>query len=502
MISVFRRCHFAFAAGAVALGLTVAGSDAAAQVLPIQNTPGAGQLRSEFHQEVRRQVTREVQEWVNVWERGRADWLAQFYAEHALLLAAEGAVQGRPAIEQHWRDRLPSLSGVGVDIGEVVVGNSLAAALGRISYRATRPDGTEQTKTEQFLIVFEQQWGRWIIRSHTFSPAPGASLGRSALHANRSPVSPPQKVLLRVVGQGFAGRSATDAAGGAWDVVGGGIGLELGNTLEFRGHAWQEAGGVEGSGREPLRSFGGEVRARLGEFGRVTPNLMVGGTKFTGAGSPDGAVVPVVGGGLDVRMLHGLSVELDARNYLPQRSSSTTEPWFSAPRDQRWMFTGGLRVAVGRQPQWQDPELTPTQTSYLVATRPAIASLMDAWLAALASGGDEALRRVYSPAALLLAPGDRGFRGPEEIGRFWTEQGFEADGAEIQMVDLRVSGDVAVATAWMTGGGADGAAPRATMQQVVTVFERALGEWVIRAQAVTDLERSAGLPARGSVAPR
>jgi uncharacterized protein (TIGR02246 family) len=449
--------------------------------------PTAAEQNATFHQEIRSQLAATLQEWVNVWESEQAETLARYYTDEALVLTAEGVTRGRDAIAMMWRERLPTLSDLSVELGEVLPGASLAAATGRLSYQVTPPDGAPYRHAEQFLMVFDEQRGRWMIRAQAFAPSAVSAGGRDVLQASRRAVHPPQLVTVRLIGEAFGGRSA--AAGlpemVTWDVVGGGLGIELGRLLELRGQAWQEMGAA--TSMEPLRSYSGELRVHVGSVWRFLPNLSVGAGRITGTATPDEEVIPVLGMGVGIEITNALRLQLAARNYLHRKLTSEEHHWINAPREQRWLFSGGLGFAVGRDPVWRDPARTPLQEAYEASLRPAVLRALDEWLEAAPTADPQRLERVYAMGAMLLVPGGDTHRTMEAIRRYWQENGQKLSAAKFEVADLRVSGDLALVTARLRRDGSGSAAPSdAGFTELVTVLERSNQRWRIRTQALVE----------------
>jgi hypothetical protein len=78
------------------LGLLLfAVAPAAGQVLPIPREEAAGVDYARYIGEVRTELTVQLQEWLNGWERGDADAVSRFYVDGATIVDPSGDVVHR-----------------------------------------------------------------------------------------------------------------------------------------------------------------------------------------------------------------------------------------------------------------------------------------------------------------------------------------------------------------------------------------------------------------------
>jgi ketosteroid isomerase-like protein len=476
----FRRATFRVAmAGSLVL--------AAAATVEAQHLPGdtgdrtLEQQRADFQQEIRAQVTDELQGWANLWERRQAAALAQYYTDAAVVYFSAAPAEGRPAVGDLWRQRLPDLGDLTLEVGELLPGPSLAVVKGRVAYRVTPQEQASSTdEANQFLAVFYRQRDRWLIRAQVFAPDQGhAWTWGDVLRANRRPVQPPQESQVRLVAEAYGGRLAVAASGTASEeLVGGALGFEFGRSLEVRGQAWQGTGnGSAGTGA--ARGYGGEVRVHPVRIWRIRPNLAAGAGRITG--TPDRDLIPVVGGGLGFDVTSTLSLQVGARSYLPGTRERVDPRGVTPPRDQRWLFSGGLRIALGGPSEWRDPPLSPMQQAAEAAHVADVQRVMDDWLSALVAADSASLERSYSPAATLYSPGTATYRGPETIRRYW-EQARPPNPPDVTVTEVRISGRVAMVMKQLHRAADQG--PPEDPLTILTTLEQVNGSWRIWAQAV------------------
>ncbi|CAN5287849.1 hypothetical protein BH24GEM2_BH24GEM2_00670 [soil metagenome] len=395
----------------VVLVLTT-GSETSAQRIPgVDNGPTPQEAALEYQLAMRKEMTAVLQDWTTLWERDQADALARYYTDFALLQTAEGNLhRGRDAIRQVWAQQLPLRGNLQAEFTEVLAGSRLAYAAGRFSYEVTAADGTVHPELQTFIMIFEQQRGRWLVRMQAFAPADestgGAGLGRSAVRASRGAVYPPERGLARLVFEPFAGSTSweTQPQQAAWNFAGGALGLEFGRVLELRGHYWQ---GLEEAveGQTPLRSYGGELRTYLPSLWRFQPQVLLGGSKLSGTAIPDRLIVPSAGAGMGFRVTNGVNLQFAARDYFPRKPDAPeSEGWATLERSQQWMFSGGLSYALGRQPTWRDPAPPRAQVEHEAFYGPQILAVVSEWAAALQRDGSSRPSAPYTVTALLIEP--------------------------------------------------------------------------------------------------
>jgi ketosteroid isomerase-like protein len=445
-------------------------------------TPSVAQEQAAFQQAVRGQVTGYTQQWVNAWSRNRPDVLALYYTDHALVLSDAGAVHGRGAIEAWWRERVEREGSPAVRVGRVLSGPTLSVMLGTLTYRSGESGAGGAEESREFLTVFDRQREHWMVRVQAFAPvAAGFASGADPVRPDRGALLPPERLLVRLVAEGTGGRSPgiADRPGApAWGVVGGGLGLELGQALELRGYAWQ-ADGESAEGR--LLGYGGEVRLYPFSVWRFWPHLTAGASWIAGDGSPDDAVIPVAGAGMGVEITPSVRLNLSARNHVLRTPEGVAMRWLDAPREQRWHFTGGFALAVGRRPVWRDPPLGSLQNDYEAEHRPAVGAAIQEWFDAAAAGDRARLEERYGPGAVLLLPGTEVLRSPSTVAAYWLGPGGALRGGGLSLSDVRISDSVALVTA-----GVGNAASATPPHQLITVLQNERGRWRIQAQVLGD----------------
>jgi uncharacterized protein (TIGR02246 family) len=472
-------------AGLVVLALR---SPLAAQAIPgMPQGPTGQEMATEYQLAVRKELTTVLQDWTTLWERDQADALARYYTDMAMLLPAGGGViHGRDAIRQAWTRELPSRGTLQAELVEVLAGGRLAYATGRLAYQVTGDDGAARPEMQMVMMLFEKQRGRWLIRTQAFArtdASTAAQFGRNAVRPARGAVYPPERPIVRLVFEPFAGKTEwqTRPQQAPWSFAGGTLGLELGRTLELRGHYWQ-AMDAEEAGLEPLRSYGGELRAHLRNLWRLQPQVLLGAAKLSGSVIPDSMIVPTAGAGLGFRVTNGVSLQFAARDYFPRKPDAPeTEGWATLERSQYWMFSGGLSYALGRQPAWRDPVPSPQHVASEARLSLPVSTVMDEWVSAVQRGEPGRVAAHYTATSSLLEPHQVHRRG-EEISEYWTARAQR--GAAFQVLEVRISDRVAVVTSAVTtaGGGASAGEGR-TSGRLVTVLEQHRGRWTIRAQA-------------------
>ena len=462
----------------------------AAQVIPgMPHGPTGREMANEYQVAVRKELTAVLQDWTTLWERDQPDALARYYTDAAMLLPAGGGlVSGRDAIRQAWAVQLASRGTLQAELVEVLAGTRLAYATARLAYQVSGDDGAVRPATETVMMLFEKQRGRWLIRSQAFGrtdPNTAPQFGRNAVRPGRGAVYPPERTTVRLVVEPFAGKTdwQTRPQQAPWSFAGGMLGLELGRTLELRGHYW-EAMDAGQDGLEPLRSYGGERRAHIKNLWRLQPQLLIGGAKLSGSVIPDSMIVPTLGAGLGFRVTNGVSLQFAARDYFPRNHDAPeADGWATLERSQYWLFSGGLSYALGRQPTWRDPVPTPQQVAYEASLNVPVLRAMDEWAAALQQGEPNRLASLYSAASSLLEPGEGVHRGGEAIGEYWAAN--VPRGAAHQALEVGISDRVAVVTSAVTasGSGASTGEGRAS-GRLISVLEQHRGGWIIRAQAL------------------
>jgi ketosteroid isomerase-like protein len=488
--------------------LAVGGAPLAAQALPFPQEPPSGLDNARYVNDVRRELERGLQEWVNAWEGRDATAVSRFYTDEAIVVDPAGrVVRGRPAVAGFWAEHQANSTDVVVALTHVSATNTLATARGRIAYRDLRAGASGLTRTGQMLMVFERQRGVWMTRVHAIaldSPGdmgPVETLPR-AIRGTGKPARVPEVPQVRVRAEPFGGTIRFSEAFGAphsTTLAGVGLGVEVGRVAEFRAGYWK---GLEGDGSHGLRGITGEVRLFGMPDWPVRPYVMAGagqirgvvGTSRLGGGGGDGMIVPMAGGGLVADLPGRLAFHVDARNYLLVDPVPRTRPaahWINEARTSNWSFSGGLSVSVGRHREWHDPAVTVSRHEYEERVLHDLAILLGRWLNGdrPGQGGGTGGGDLYAPDVHLITPDGRRLFGAAEVAQFWTGRPPVPSGSMIYE-DLRASGHVATVVARLPTNGSR--RPEAADATLVTVFEQAAGRWTIRSQILVERTEAAG----------
>lgn len=484
-------------APAVLLFLFGAGS-AAAQVLPFPQESAIGPDLARYAAEVRVELERSLQEWVNAWEAGDGDAVSRFYADEAVIVDPSGGViRGRAAAADYWADHREPRSAMVALITQVSATNHVATARGRVSTRVQMPAGGSRTESGDLLLVFERQRGVWMKRVHAvvldapseMSEVP--SVPRS-IRATGRPARVPEATQLRWRAEPFAGAATFTESLDAptTGMAGVGVGLEIGRVMEIRGSYWRGFNGDDDDAGDAgaLRTVAGEVRIYGFPARRVRPYALAGAANMAGGAvaelSGADALVPLFGSGLAFDLPSGWGAHLDARTYLlPRISTRPGSNWISQPRSSNWAFSGGLSYSVGRYREWHDPPVPAARAEYEGQVRQTLASLLGQWLDP-SEGGRPRMASLYAPDARLVTADGRRIQGASEIAAFWAGRHPMLPGSLVNE-DLVVSGHVASVVARIAPDTSTRAAD-GRLGTLITVFEQNHGRWTIRSQVLAE----------------
>jgi len=173
------RIRNATACAALALALTSVG--ARAQAAPEPGSPGAAE-QARYRAEAVHDAMVVLEEWQSAWTRDDLRALGRLYHKDAMLrLPGQPAgVQGRAAVAELLRARLPELGGMELEPVDVEAGDQLLYLFQR--YTIASPDGSADpsalaARSGTCTTVLERDAGSgWRIRSQIFE-APGAEPG-------------------------------------------------------------------------------------------------------------------------------------------------------------------------------------------------------------------------------------------------------------------------------------------------------------------------------------
>lgn len=411
-----------------------------------------------------------VRDWITVAERREHDTLARLFTDRAVLITAAGErAEGRDQIRE-LLDQLPQRVQHQAQRSGVVLGMRLLYTSGRVRLQE---DGVE--KTETFSVLMEQHHGHWQIRALAFAAADPAlaqaPMPREALTPRERRVAAPERTLVRLIVEPAASREfqREGNAGAPSERYGGGVGLEINRALELRGFGWQQADHDSG---QTLSSYGAEGRLHLFEHWRLRPFLSFGAARFAGAGAPDTAWVPTVGGGISVRAFSHLDVQLSLRNHLVTTPDGVqSSSWIVEKRTQRPEVSMGLSFALGNRPQWRDRKPDEVQQLDLAEQIPGVLAVLAQWASAL-DQDDATADAVYGSGAILYHDG-RALRGGERMLTAAREEGLGTL-ATPEVVAASVSNDVAYVESRFSGVERE--------RRVLSILQREEGAWKVQAQ--------------------
>jgi ketosteroid isomerase-like protein len=169
------------ACAALALALTSVG--ARGQAVPGPGSPGAAE-QARYRAEAVRDAMVVLDEWQSAWTRDDVRALGRLYHKDAMvrLPGQPAGVQGRAAVAEMLRARLPELGGVELEAVDLEAGDQLLYLFQR--YTIASPDGSADPSAVALsgtcTTVLERDAGSgWRIRSQIFE-APGAEPAPSA----------------------------------------------------------------------------------------------------------------------------------------------------------------------------------------------------------------------------------------------------------------------------------------------------------------------------------
>jgi hypothetical protein len=410
-----------------------------------------------------------VRDLITVLEREDGEGLARLVTDRAHVTGAAGeSAHGREGVAE-FLDRLPPRADYQAHVSRVTAAPRLVHAAGRIQF-----DGSDGRGSELFDMLLERHHGWWQIRALVFASA-DEPLARSPLPPGR--VTPredrvplPERTLVRVVVEPMVARGQPLEAGAEIrSGYGAGIGLEFNRTLEMRGFGWKRGGAAPD---EDLVKYGGELRLHLFDWGRVRPFLTAGATWFDGGAAPDSAWVPTVGGGLSVRLLSHLDLQVSVRDYLVTTPDGIEEGiWLAEKRRHHPFLSAGLSLGIGRRPGWRDAPPTEHQRDYEAGNSGLVLARVNGLRNAVGQEDRAALASLYAAGGRMYVDGE--IHGvTDAMLDALRDAGAHRSG---QVSQLRMSDRIAYVDMIL-----DGDASR----RLLTVLLREDGEWKIQFQTL------------------
>ena len=179
---------------------TLAASAALALVLAPAGARAQSALSATENARYRAEATRDAMtmlgQWQNAWTRDDVRTLSRLYDPEALLRlpGQPAAVQGREAVEQLLRARLPAFGTLEVETVDVEVGGQLLYLFQRYSIApadAARPSALALSGNVTTVLERDASTG-WRIRAQTFEAPAAAASTAAAPAAAASAGAPPR----------------------------------------------------------------------------------------------------------------------------------------------------------------------------------------------------------------------------------------------------------------------------------------------------------------------
>jgi uncharacterized protein (TIGR02246 family) len=117
--------------------------------------------------DVRTEIDRVNRRFAEAWNRGDvAGAVAVYTVDATILPPGAPRVKGRGPIQQFWQGVMDSgVRAVALQTDDLEVSTDLAREIGTATLTARAEDGTEQTMTAKYVVVWKRQDGEW--RWHT-----------------------------------------------------------------------------------------------------------------------------------------------------------------------------------------------------------------------------------------------------------------------------------------------------------------------------------------------
>jgi ketosteroid isomerase-like protein len=153
-----------------------------------QSAPGAGSVSASEHARYRGEATRDAMgmlaQWQTAWTRDDVRTLSRLYDPNALLRlpGQAAAVQGRAAVEELLRTRLPAFGRIEVETIDVEVGGRLLYLFQRYTIAPADASGPASLALSgNCTTVLERDSNSgWRIRAQTFEAPAGAARAGAA----------------------------------------------------------------------------------------------------------------------------------------------------------------------------------------------------------------------------------------------------------------------------------------------------------------------------------
>ena len=145
-----------------------------------------------YRAEATRDAMTMLGQWQNAWTRDDLRTLSRLYDPNALLRlpGQPAAVQGRAAVEELLRARLPAFGGMEVETVDVEVGDRLLYLLQRYTLAPGDAAGSPALALSgNVTTVLERDASGWRIRAQTFEAPAGGLSAAAAAPASPAPTA-------------------------------------------------------------------------------------------------------------------------------------------------------------------------------------------------------------------------------------------------------------------------------------------------------------------------
>lgn len=154
----------------------------------------AAEMRQQFLEEARAQVTTLLARYDTAWQRRDVDRLAAFYDDEAVVYpAAAGMLTGRPAVRDYFARLLPSTSALSWRLMDFTASGDMATAIVQVSYQVGDEHRSQSLTFTDVYILHRDPLARWSIVSQLSRPEQvWPSLAAPRDTARQVPPAPPE----------------------------------------------------------------------------------------------------------------------------------------------------------------------------------------------------------------------------------------------------------------------------------------------------------------------